>query len=97
MTLKEYCSPMRPRFALVEFDRFIFDNFKDEIQVYIKKEGTAFLEVEKIGTRYMGRYLSEEGVWKSRSFSKEELYLGIPIYLSETFTNLVPYTVLPYA
>ena len=33
---------MRPRFSLVEFDRFIFDNFKDEIQVYIKKEGTAF-------------------------------------------------------
>jgi hypothetical protein len=82
---------MRLRFALVEFDRFIFDNFKDEIQVYIKKEGTAFLDVEKIGTKYIGRYLSEDGVWEVRTLSKEELYLGIPIYLSETFTNLVPY------
>lgn len=81
---------MKLRFVLIEFDEFIFNNFKDEIQVYTKKEYSALIDVSLSSGRYKGRYVSD-GVYRIRSFSREELYMSIPIYLSETFTNLKPY------
>lgn len=87
---------MRPNYTLVDFDEFIFDNFWDEIQVYVKKDACVFIVIEKVDSTYVGRKVVECG-YITGFYTREELYMAIPIYLSETFTNLVPYTALPYA
>ena len=87
---------MRPKYTLVDFDEFIFDNFRNEIQVYVKKDASVFMVIEKVDSTYVGRKVVACG-YITEFYTREELYMAIPIYLSETFTNLVPYTVLPYA
>ena len=86
MILKEY-SQMVPRFALVEFNEFIFDNFKDEIEIY--KDGSIFPieDLSKIGPLFRGRFATDE-FNDYYFFEKKQLYMAIPPYLFEMFSDL---------
>lgn len=81
---------MRPKYTLVDFNEFIFDNFWDEVLVYVKKDASVFIVNEKVDSTYVGRKVIACG-YITGFYTREELYMAIPIYLSETFTNLVPY------
>lgn len=74
------------QYVLIEFDENIFDNFKDEIQVYSHKYHEAFDDMTKIGIVYQG-YSRRD--WSYHNYTKDELYMAIPVYLYETFSNLI--------
>ena len=78
---------MSPRFVDIEFDEFIFDNFKHEIAVYIKKDSDLFLSIRRVDSLYVGKTISMHG-YITKFFSKEELYMAVPSYLYEIFDNL---------
>lgn len=72
-------------FVLVEFNEFIFANFKDEIRVY---KGRALIKgLIKEGEAYRGRYAADINM-NYYLFHKEQLSMVVPIYLFETFTDL---------
>ena len=77
---------MKVRFVLVEFDEFLFDNFKDEIQFYSYDRHSSITDVTREGIIYNG-HSDIDGVF--HNYTKDELYMAIPVYLYETFSNLI--------
>lgn len=76
---------MRVRFVLIEFNEFIFDNFKDEIEIY--RDGAPIRDLSKFGSSFRGRFANDIfNDWYY--FEKEQLSMAIPVYLFEMFSDL---------
>ena len=78
---------MKVQYILVKFDKTIFDNFKEEIQLYSYKDNCAIDNVVKVGVVYQGLCRGGEYIYKR--FTKDEIYMAVPLWLFEIFTNLI--------
>ena len=76
---------MKVRFVLIEFNEFIFDNFKDEVEIY--RDGASIRDLSKFGSSFRGRFATD--IFNDYFyFEKEQLSMAIPVYLFEMFTDL---------
>ena len=78
---------MKIRYAIVEFDEFIFDNFEDSVIIYSHQCRKPIIDLKKYSTTYEGHLFDSRILL---SFKKEEMYMAVPTYISELFNNLVP-------
>ncbi len=75
------------RFVLIEFNEFIFDNFKDEIEIYKDGSSTPIKDLSKFESSFRGRFAND--IFNDYfCFEKEQLYMAIPVYLLEMFGDL---------
>lgn len=76
---------MNVRFVLIEFNEFIFDNFKDEVEIY--RDGATIRDLSKFGSSFRGRFVTDM-FNDYYYFKKEQLSMAVPIYLFEMFSDL---------
>ena len=78
---------MKIKYAIVEFNEFLFDNFGGSVIVYSHQGGKPIVGLKKYSTTYEGHFYDSRVLL---NFKKEEMYMAVPTYISEIFSNLVP-------